>query len=124
LKSHGGDNIGIYVPLFASSNWSSLLVIIGEFWLLVGIWCYAAYRLTKTKAIAELLTRYGNNVIPFVLIALGVLILADSQTLSNPTLTLIALLTGSFALMSLTKNNERLAEINESTTSLEKQLGR
>jgi hypothetical protein len=55
---------------------------------------------------------------------LGVLILADSQTLSNPTLTLIALLTGSFALMSLTKNNERLAEINESTTSLEKQLGR
>jgi cadmium resistance transport/sequestration family protein len=94
--ANGGDNIGIYVPLFASSSWSSLLVIIGEFWLLVGIWCYAAYRLTKTKAIAELLTRYGNNLIPFVLIALGVLILVDSQTFSNPTLTLIALVIPAF----------------------------
>ncbi|AFZ35181.1 cadmium resistance transporter [Stanieria cyanosphaera PCC 7437] len=118
--ANGGDNIGIYVPLFANSSWSSLLVIIGEFWLLVGIWCYAAYRLTKTKAIAELLTRYGNNLIPFVLIALGVLILLDSQTLSNPTLTVIALLASSFALMSLTKNDEQLCEITESTTQLDK----
>jgi cadmium resistance transport/sequestration family protein len=101
--ANGGDNISIYVPLFANSNWSSLLVIIGEFWLLVGIWCYVAYKLTENSAIAELLTRYGNNLIPFVLIALGVLILLDSQTLSNPTLTLIALLVSCFALMGLNK---------------------
>jgi cadmium resistance transport/sequestration family protein len=101
--ANGGDNISIYVPLFANSSWSSLLVIVGEFWLLVGIWCYIAYKLTENSAIAELLTRHGNNLIPFVLIALGVLILLDSQTLSNPALTLIALLVSSFALMGLNK---------------------
>ncbi|MBW4536032.1 MAG: cadmium resistance transporter [Pleurocapsa minor HA4230-MV1] len=104
--ANGGDNIGIYVPLFANSTWSSLLVIVGEFFLLVGIWCYAAYKLTKTKAIADLITSYGNNLIPFVLIGLGVLILLDSQTLLDPTLTVIALLVSSFALMSLSKNLE------------------
>jgi cadmium resistance transport/sequestration family protein len=104
--ANGGDNIGIYVPLFANSTWSSLLVIVGEFFLLVGIWCYVAYKLTQTKAIADLLTSYGNNLIPFVLIGLGVLILLDSQTLLDPTLTVIALLVSSFALMSLSKNLE------------------
>jgi cadmium resistance transport/sequestration family protein len=108
--ANGGDNIGIYVPLFANSSWLSLLIIIGEFFLLVGIWCYAAYKLTQTKAIADWLTRYGNHLIPFVLITLGVLILLDSQTLADPTLTIIALLVSSFALMSLNKDKEQLAQ--------------
>lgn len=118
--ANGGDNIGIYVPLFANSTWSSLLVIVGEFFLLVGIWCYAAYKLTKTKAIADLITSYGNNLIPFVLIGLGVLILLDSQTLLDPTLTVIALLLSGFALMSSSKNNEQFSELTESTTQLDK----
>jgi len=118
--ANGGDNIGIYVPLFANSTWPSLLVIVGEFFLLVGIWCYVAYKLTQTKAIADLLTSYGNNLIPFVLIGLGVLILLDSQTLLDPTLTVIALLVSSFALMSLSKNNEQFSELTESTTQLDK----
>jgi cadmium resistance transport/sequestration family protein len=118
--ANGGDNIGIYVPLFANSTWSSLLVIVGEFFLLVGIWCYAAYKLTKTKAIADLITSYGNNLIPFVLIGLGFLILLDSQTLLDPTLTVIALLVSSFALMSSSKNNDQFSELTESTTQLDK----
>jgi cadmium resistance protein CadD (predicted permease) len=85
-------------------------VIVGEFFWLVGIWCYVAYKLTQTKAIADLLTSYGNNLIPFVLMGLGILILLDSQTLLDPTLTVIALLVSSFALMSLSKNKEQLAE--------------
>ncbi|MGL5941448.1 MAG: cadmium resistance transporter [Waterburya sp.] len=108
--ANGGDNIGIYVPLFANSTWLSLLIIVGEFFLLVGIWCYAAYKMTQTRAIATLLTSYGNNLIPFVLIGLGILIMLDSQTLLDPTVTVIALLVSSFALMSLSKNKEQLAE--------------
>jgi cadmium resistance transport/sequestration family protein len=113
--ANGGDNIGIYVPLFANSTWLSLLITIGEFFLLVGVWCYAAYKLTQTKAIADILTRYGNHLIPFVLIALGVLILLDSQTLADPTLTIIALLVSSFALMSLNKDKEQLAQVQLET---------
>jgi cadmium resistance transport/sequestration family protein len=80
--ANGSDNIGIYVPLFANSSWQSLLVILGVFFLLVGVWCYVAYKLTGTSAVAHLLSRYGNTLVPFVLIGLGVLIVLDSEALT------------------------------------------
>lgn len=80
--ANGTDNISIYVPLFASSTWQSLLVILGVFFILVGVLCYLAYKLTCHKAIAELLTRYGNKFMPYVLIGLGGFIVVDSGTLS------------------------------------------
>ena len=78
--ANGGDNIGIYVPLFASSNLPSLEVILSVFFLLVGVWCYVAYRLTSLPAVANVLTRYGRAFVPFVLIGLGIFILLESGT--------------------------------------------
>jgi cadmium resistance transport/sequestration family protein len=78
--ANGGDNIGIYVPLFASSTLASLLVILGIFFLLIGVWCYIAYLLARQPAIAHVLTRYGKAVVPFVLIGLGIFILFESGT--------------------------------------------
>jgi cadmium resistance transport/sequestration family protein len=89
--ANGGDNIGIYVPLFASSNGQSLTVILAVFFVLVGVWCYTAYRLMQLPAIAESLTRYGNQLVPFVLIGLGILILIDSHTLENRGLAVLTL---------------------------------
>lgn len=73
--ANGGDNIGIYLPLFASSDLPSLAVILAVFFLLVGVWCYAAYRLTRRIAIAKILTRYTQAIVPFILIGLGIFIL-------------------------------------------------
>lgn len=81
--ANGGDNVGIYIPLFANCTWSSLLVILGVFFSMVSVWCYAAYQLTRLPAITDTLSRYGNHLVPFVLIGLGVLILIDSHTLEN-----------------------------------------
>ncbi len=78
--ANGGDNIGIYVPLFASSNLASLGVVLSVFFLLVGVWYYIAYLLIHQPAIANLLTRYGNALVPLVLISLGVVILIESGT--------------------------------------------
>ena len=78
--ANGGDNIGIYVPLFASCDLASLGVILTVFFLLIGVWCYIAYRLTRQPAVAHVLTRYGKAIVPFVLIALGVFILIESGT--------------------------------------------
>jgi cadmium resistance transport/sequestration family protein len=78
--ANGGDNIGIYVPLFASSNLAELAVICLTFWVLIGIWCYVAYRLTRHKAIAKILTEYGKRIVPFVLIGLGIFILLENNT--------------------------------------------
>ena len=78
--ANGGDNIGIYVPLFASSNLTSLGVILSVFFLLIGVWCYIAYRLARQPTIAYVLTRYGQAIVPFVLIGLGIFILIESGT--------------------------------------------
>lgn len=89
--ANGSDNLGIYMPLFANTALSELLVIIGVFMLLLGVWCYVAYKLTCQSAIANLLTRYGNNFVPFVLIGLGVFIILDSASLSPINLTVACL---------------------------------
>lgn len=104
--ANGSDNIGIYVPLFASSNWESLLIILCTFFLLVGVWCYIAYKLTHQSAIAHLLSRYGNSLVPFVLMGLGVFIVLDSQALTPLALGAISL-----CLMGLFKVNARLEEL-------------
>ncbi|MFN6518197.1 MAG: cadmium resistance transporter [Nostoc sp. CreGUA01] len=98
--ANGSDNISVYVPLFASSNLESFAVTIVIFFLFLGIWCYAAYKLTKQKIIADVLTRYINYIVPFVLIGLGVFIVLKSEALS-----LIKLAGSCFCLMILVKNN-------------------
>jgi cadmium resistance transport/sequestration family protein len=110
--ANGSDNISIYAPLFASSTLESLLVILGTFFLLVGVWCVAAYKLTRLGAIADTLTRYGNYLAPFVLIGLGVLILVDSHVLESPGLTTISLVAGCFCLLTLFRN-ERSPEVEK-----------
>lgn len=78
--ANGGDNIGIYVPLFANSNLETLGTILITFFVMIAVWCYIAYRLTQQPAIAHILTRYGHRAVPFVLIGLGVFILIESGT--------------------------------------------
>ncbi|GAB1544697.1 cadmium resistance transporter [Scytonema sp. NUACC21] len=98
--ANGSDNISVYVPLFASSDLGTFLVTVFVFFSLIGIWCFAAYQLTHQKEIAELLTRYGKNFVPFVLIGLGSFIL-----LKNGTLSLTKLIASCFCLTILVKKN-------------------
>lgn len=76
--ANGGDNIGIYIPLFANSDLATLSVILSVFFVMVGVWCGIAAQLARHPAIAPLLTRYGKTLVPFVLIGLGVYILIES----------------------------------------------
>ncbi|MBF2005801.1 MAG: cadmium resistance transporter [Chlorogloeopsis fritschii C42_A2020_084] len=78
--ANGGNNIGIYVPLFASSNLPSLGVILCVCYLTVGLWCFLSYNLTRNPLMAPLLARYGRKVFPIVLIWLGFSIMMKSGT--------------------------------------------
>ncbi|MFN6470387.1 MAG: cadmium resistance transporter [Nostoc sp. SerVER01] len=78
--ANGGNNIGIYVPLFASSNLPSLGVILCACYLSVGAWCLLSYKLTRNPLMTPVLTRYGRKVFPFVLIWLGLSILIKSES--------------------------------------------
>lgn len=78
--ANGGNNIGIYVPLFASSNLPSLGVIVCACYLTVGTWCFLSYHMTRNPLAAPVLARYGRKIFPFVLIYLGLSILIKSGT--------------------------------------------
>ena len=80
--ANGSDNISIYIPLFSSTQLESFLIIIGLFFLLLAIWCYVAYQLTHQQKIANFLTKYGNYLVPFVLMSLGIVIVWKSKALS------------------------------------------
>jgi cadmium resistance transport/sequestration family protein len=80
--ANGGDNLGIYVPLFASKNLAGLLTIVATFLLLVGVWCYVAWRLVKQPLVSRVLSEYGDQLIPWVLMALGGYILYESGTVA------------------------------------------
>ncbi|MBC7970586.1 MAG: cadmium resistance transporter [Verrucomicrobia bacterium] len=78
--ANGGDNVGIYVPLFASSSLPSLSIILAVFFVMVSVWCCIAYQLTQHPMVAQVLTRRSSAIVPFVLIGLGLFILLDSET--------------------------------------------
>lgn len=77
--ANGGDNIGIYTPLFATNNEVSQLVMFASIFLaMTAIWCALAYYLVNHSILAERIRRIGRFVLPFVLIGLGVFILAEA----------------------------------------------
>ncbi|MBW4426545.1 MAG: cadmium resistance transporter [Nostoc desertorum CM1-VF14] len=78
--ANGGNNIGIYVPLFASSSLPRLGVILLVCYLTVGLWCFLSYNLTRNPLIAPVLANYGRKIFPFILIWLGYSILMDSES--------------------------------------------
>jgi cadmium resistance transport/sequestration family protein len=78
--ANGGDNISIYIPLFAGNQLASLGVILGVFFIMVGVWCAIAYFLTRQPTIAYVLSKYGRHVVPFVLIGLGLFIMYERGT--------------------------------------------
>ncbi len=73
--ANGGDNIGVYVPLFASFTIEQLITTLLVFFILTGVWCFAGYKLVKLKKIAVVITHYGDRVVPFILIGLGISII-------------------------------------------------
>jgi cadmium resistance transport/sequestration family protein len=80
--ANGSDNISVYIPLFASSNIINFIIIMAIFFILVGIWCYVAYKFTYQTKLANLLKQYSNYVLPIVLISLGGTIILKTQALN------------------------------------------
>jgi cadmium resistance protein CadD (predicted permease) len=111
--ANGGDNIGIYVPLFANCTWESLAVILSVFLILVGVWCYFAYRLSHIPIVAETLARYGSYLVPFVLITLGVSILSENHTLEDPILRLFILLVSIVTYLVYSRNTEQATQSSQ-----------
>lgn len=75
--ANGGDNIGVYVPVFVSVSWSTILAYCIVFLLLVAVLVFVARWITSRKPIAEALERWEHILFPAVLIGLGLVILVS-----------------------------------------------
>ncbi|GAA4559213.1 cadmium resistance transporter [Planotetraspora kaengkrachanensis] len=75
--ANGGDNIGVYVPVFATAGAGSTTVHVVVFLALVAVWCAAGRFFATRPIVAGALSRWGHVLLPLVLIGIGVLILVE-----------------------------------------------
>ena|SRR5918992_3343467 len=75
----GGEEIGIYTSVFATYHEvSEIIIIVLVVMVLTGVWCTVAYHLVNRPQIASSIKRIGTVALPFVLIGLGIYILAEA----------------------------------------------
>lgn len=78
--ANGGNNIAIYIPLFASCSLPRLAVILMVCYAAIGLWCFNSWVLIRQPHTAVVMSRCIARVVPFVLIALGLSILMRNGT--------------------------------------------
>jgi len=80
IVANGGDNVGVYVPLFATA-FERITLYALTFAVMTGVWCALGYLLVNNKVLGGAIRRYGHVVLPVVLIALGLSILSGALVL-------------------------------------------
>jgi cadmium resistance protein CadD (predicted permease) len=73
--ANGGDNIAVYVPLFAKQDLVQIVLTCVVFVLMTGVWCFLGKLLVSHPAMREPMRAWGYRIVPFVLIAIGAYIL-------------------------------------------------
>lgn len=79
--ANGGDNVGVYVPLFAAAGPRDTAVFVAVSLVGVAVWCAAGAWLTSRPVVARTLTRWGDVLLPLVLVAIGLVILVEGGVL-------------------------------------------
>ena len=79
----GGDNLGIYIPYFASLDWAQTLVALLVFAIGVIIFCELSQVLSSIPLISETIEKYTRIIVPLVFIPLGLYIMYESGTIET-----------------------------------------
>ena len=79
----GGDNLGIYIPYFASLDWAQTLVALLVFAIGVIIFCKLSRVLSSIPLISETIEKYKRIIVPLVFIPLGLYIMYESGTIET-----------------------------------------
>ena len=79
----GGDNLGIYIPYFASLDWSQTLVALLVFVIGIIIFCEISRVLSSIPLIFETMEKYERIIVPLVFILLGLYIMYENGTIET-----------------------------------------
>jgi cadmium resistance protein CadD (predicted permease) len=75
--ANGGDNLGVYMPLFANLHPNYVVVYALVFGLMTFVMCWQAYYLVSHPKMKAMINKYGHIILPIFLILLGLYILKD-----------------------------------------------
>ena len=75
---NGTDNIAVFLPIFATASPMEILCFIIVFYGMLALWIILAFQLVRMVWISALLKKYGQLIVPPLLILLGLWILTDS----------------------------------------------
>ena len=78
--ANGGDNLGVYVPVF-SEQFRAIPAFAIVFAIMTGLWCVGGNLLVNHRLVAATMRRLAGKLLPWVLIALGLCILAGARGL-------------------------------------------
>ena len=78
--ANGGDNLGVYIPLFVSDT-TIVPSYVAAFMVLTGLWCILGYVLVKNPAGTAVVNRWGHVILPMVLVVIGAHILWGAKVL-------------------------------------------
>jgi len=73
--ANGADNLGVYIPLFATADVAALAVYGAVFALQLALWCAGARWLVHHPSAGTPLRRWGPRAVPWILIGIGLWIL-------------------------------------------------
>lgn len=79
----GGDNLGIYIPYFATLRPLQIGIVILIFAVLTFFLNFAGFKISHLKPIGETIEKYERVIVPVVFIALGIYIMAENGTISH-----------------------------------------
>jgi len=80
--ANGGDNMGVYIPLFTSMSLVGILVTVIIFIFLTALWCFIALKLTERPFVQRNIENHKHIFVPIIYIGLGIYILMKSGTIS------------------------------------------
>jgi cadmium resistance protein CadD (predicted permease) len=75
--ANGGDNIGVYVPVFLSVGGAAIAAYVVVFLVLIAVLVVAARFVATRRPVARVLERWESVLFPAVLIVLGLIILVE-----------------------------------------------
>ncbi len=78
--ANGSDSLAVFVSLLAETDDPFSYLVVGVAGLLALVWCGLAHWMVRHDTLGALLERVAPRILPFVLIAVGVYILLDTDT--------------------------------------------
>ena len=73
--SSGGDNVGVYIPVFARMDIVHFITALVIFGIMSVMWCFIAQRLSALPALKHFIEKYKGIIVPVIFILLGIFII-------------------------------------------------